>query len=347
MPIDASKFCGECGARLPELALACGECGSLVYQERLRELATEAKQQEAAGNFTAARQTWRQALILLPPDAEQARTIEQHLADFDVREAGHAERQQHDEKKAGFLNRFTGPLAMVGFALWKFKSVALLFWGKAKFLLLGLGKAKTALSMLASIWIYLIWFGWKFAAGFILGIYIHEMGHVWRMQRYGMQPTGPMFIPMFGAFVAAEKAAANAHQAARVGLAGPVWGLGSAVVCAAMAIATEQPIWRALAQSLAFINLFNLLPVWIFDGHFAFAVLNKTQRLMIGGVALVMLIATGVGMNLFLLMGIWYKVFIAKDNAEKPDWRVAIEFMGLVVALSVLASIPAEHIDRL
>lgn len=342
-PPGESSFCSDCGARLPQLALACPECQGLVYKLRLQELATEAKQQEASGDFDAARRTWRQALILLPADSAQARTIEQHLAEFDLREAEHTATQQQEAKKKSFLKRFTGPLAVVGLALWKFKALVLIFWTKAKFLLLGLSKAKTAFTMLASMGLYWTWFGWKFAVGFILGIYIHEMGHAWVMNRYGMRPTAPMFIPGFGAFVASYKAAANDHQSARVGLAGPIWGLGSAVACAAAAVVTEQPIWRALAHTLAFINLFNLLPVWIFDGGFAFRVLTMQQRLLVGAAALVMLLVTGVGMNVFLLMAIGYKVWVAKDNAEKPDWRVAIEFIGLVVTLSVLASIPAER----
>ena len=120
-------------------------------------------------------------------------------------------------------------------------------------------------------------------------------------------------------------------------------GAGSVVVCAAAAIFTSEPIWRALAQSLAFVNLLNLIPVWILDGHFAFAALTKPQRLMIGATALAMFFATGVGVNALLVLGVLYKVFVVKDHAERPDRRVAIEMAGLIVTLSILASIPAER----
>ena len=351
-PLPGANFCMDCGTPIPPLALECPGCRSLVYKQRLAELAGEAKRLEAAHDLDAAKFAWRQALLLLPSDSAQARTIQQHLDGFDLRQAERPVEEaesaaQQEEKKASFLKRFTGPLAAVGLVLWKFKAVMLALWTKGKFLLFGLGKAKTALSMMASMGLYWSWFGWKYALGFILGIYVHEMGHYWVMRRYGMQPTAPMFIPGFGAFVASYRAAANDHQSARVGLAGPIWGLGTAVFCTAAAIFTEQPIWRALAQSLAFVNLFNLLPVFIFDGRFGFLVLTMHQRLLVGATALVMLLVTGVGMNVFLLIAIAYKVWMAKDNAEKPDWRIAIEYIGLVVALSVIASIPAERLDRL
>ena len=340
---EADIFCSDCGTAFPALALLCPQCSRLVYSERLQQLAAAARQLEAAGEFAATTQLWRQALILLPADSAQAQTIQQHLDDMDRRQAEFAEAKELADKKTGFLKRFTGPFAVVGGILWKFKAATLLLWTKGKFLLFGLTKLKTLLSALAYVGLYWAWFGWKYAVGFVLGIYVHEMGHAWVMRRYGLSPTAPMFIPGFGAFVATYKSPANVHESARIALAGPVWGLGSAVFCAVAAVATSEPIWRALAQSLAFINLFNLIPVWILDGGFAFAALTRQQRLIIGATALAMLFATGVGVNALLLLGLGYRVFIAKDHAETPDWRATIEMAGLIVTLSVLASIPAER----
>lgn len=343
---DSPEFCSDCGNAIPKLAPACSQCNRLTFTDRLQELAAEAKQLEADGEFEAATARWRQALILLPGDSVQAQTIQTHLADMEIRQADHVQKKDEEENKANFLKRFVGPLAIVGGVLWKFKAILVVVWTKGKFLLFGLGKIKTLLSALAYVGLYWAWFGWMYALGFVLGIYIHEMGHAWVMHRYGLSPTAPMFIPGFGAFVASYKAPASVHQSARIGLAGPIWGLGSAMFCAAVAGYTGEPIWRALAHSLAFINLFNLIPVWIFDGGFAFAALTKQQRLLIGGVALAMLFATGVGVNFILLLGIGYKVFFAKDHAERPDWRVAVEMAGLIVTLSILASFPAERPGR-
>src|SRR5439155_1698649 len=51
--------------------------------------------------------------------------------------------------------------------------------GKAKFfgLLAGLVKFKTLATMLLSIGAYAVEWGWLFAAGFVLLIFVHEMGH--------------------------------------------------------------------------------------------------------------------------------------------------------------------------
>src|SRR5205085_2594758 len=49
---------------------------------------------------------------------------------------------------------------------------------KGKLLLLGLTKASTFFTMLLSMGVYWTAFGWKFAVGLVVSIYIHEMGHV-------------------------------------------------------------------------------------------------------------------------------------------------------------------------
>ena len=57
------------------------------------------------------------------------------------------------------------------------------------------------LSMLAMFGTYWLAYGWPFAAGLVLSIYVHEMGHVIALRRYNIAATAPMFIPFFGAFV--------------------------------------------------------------------------------------------------------------------------------------------------
>jgi hypothetical protein len=55
---------------------------------------------------------------------------------------------------------------------------ALLVWKFGKLLLMGLTKGSTFLSMLVAFSVYWTLWGWKFAAGFVLSIYVHEKGHV-------------------------------------------------------------------------------------------------------------------------------------------------------------------------
>ena len=120
--------------------------------------------------------------------------------------------------------------------------------------------------MLLSMGVYWTAWGWRFALGLVLSIYIHEMGHVAALQRYGIKATAPMFIPGFGAMVRLNQYPANPAEDARVGLAGPLWGLGAAVFAYAVFLATAIPFWAAIARTGALINLFNLLPIWQLDG---------------------------------------------------------------------------------
>ena len=69
-----------------------------------------------------------------------------------------------------------------------------------------------------------------------------------------------MFIPFLGAVVAARSLGNNALAEARVGLAGPVLGSIGAAACVLVWHATGNDLWRALAFTGFFLNLFNLLP---------------------------------------------------------------------------------------
>ena len=88
----------------------------------------------------------------------------------------------------------------------KFGTIGLVLFfifGKLKYLglLLQVGKFKTFISMLVSIWAYALFWGWSFAAGFVVLIFIHEMGHVLALRMMGIPATAPMFIPFVGAHI--------------------------------------------------------------------------------------------------------------------------------------------------
>jgi Zn-dependent protease len=53
---------------------------------------------------------------------------------------------------------------------------------------------------------------------------------------------------------------------ARIGIAGPIWGIGATLVAWPVYVATDAGIWAAIAAISAFLNLFNLTPIWQFDG---------------------------------------------------------------------------------
>jgi Zn-dependent protease len=99
--------------------------------------------------------------------------------------------------------------------------------GKAKVLILALIKVKavtTLGTMFISILAYALAFGWPFAVGFVLLLFVHEMGHVIQLRREGVEASAPIFIPFLGAVIAAKSMGEDAAAEARVGLAGPVLG---------------------------------------------------------------------------------------------------------------------------
>jgi Zn-dependent protease len=144
---------------------------------------------------------------------------------------------------------------------------------KFKVLLL-LPKVASTGTILVSLAAYAVIWGWSFAAGFIALLFVHEMGHVIALRREGIKASGPMFIPFLGAVVAARSLGSNALAEARVGLAGPILGSIGAAACILIWHATGSDLWRALAYTGFFLNLFNLLPVVPLDGGRAMAAMS-------------------------------------------------------------------------
>jgi Zn-dependent protease len=121
-------------------------------------------------------------------------------------------------------------------------------------------------SLIASIWLWSTIFGWPFATGFVLLIFVHEMGHVIAMYWRGIKASVPIFIPFFGAFVAMREMPPNARVEAEIAIAGPLLGTAGAAVCYIVGAQGGGKIWFALASAAFFINLFNMLPVIPLDG---------------------------------------------------------------------------------
>jgi Zn-dependent protease len=163
-------------------------------------------------------------------------------------------------------NRAGGAIAALAVLLGKFKAVLLLL-PKLKIL-------STSGTMLVSVAAYALIWGWKFAAGFVALLFIHEMGHVIQLRREGIKASAPLFIPFMGAFVGMKQLPDNAAAEARVGLAGPVLGSIGCLIPLALYEANGNEFWQALAFTGFFLNLFNLLPVLPLDGGRAMAALS-------------------------------------------------------------------------
>jgi len=133
-------------------------------------------------------------------------------------------------------------------------------------------------SIFIAIAAYALIFGWKFAVGFVLLIFIHELGHYIEAKREGLSPRLPVFIPFLGAYV--QYTRGHPWQTVRVAIAGPILGGAAAAVCLAIAQSNGSSLMYALAYSGFFLNLFNMLPFGIFDGG---AVWRSAKYLRLGG----------------------------------------------------------------
>jgi Zn-dependent protease len=175
--------------------------------------------------------------------------------------------ERPSSRAGGLRKRISSALAAIAALFAKFFAVI-----KGLFVLLPNVKLlATAGTALISIAAYSIFWGWEFAAGFVLLLFIHEMGHVIQLRREGIPASAPMFIPGLGAVVMMKSLGENALAEARVGLAGPILGTIGAAGCLALAEVTNSDMLRALAYVGFLINLFNLLPVLPLDGGRAMA----------------------------------------------------------------------------
>jgi Zn-dependent protease len=323
------RSCARCGTELAETLFRCPSCGTLVHAEALGRLADQAGQAETAGDFSLALNHWNQVLGLLPPDAPQHAVVTARVANLD--------RQLHAgspaSTSAGSRPR---PSGMRG--AWIAVITAIVFLtSKAKFLLLGFTKLGTLLSMVAFFGVYWGTYGWKFALGLVLSIYVHEMGHIAALRHYGIPASAPMFIPGLGAFVRLKAHPPTRGQDARVGLAGPVWGTGAAIAAFGLFQLTGDGLYASIVHVGAVINLFNLIPVWQLDGARGITPLARHERLILLAIVIAAFALFHEGILVLVALVLGLRCF-TRDQGE-GDQAVLLQFALLVLALGLLSTV--------
>jgi Zn-dependent protease len=159
----------------------------------------------------------------------------------------------------------TGAVGL-GLLFAKFKG-ALLLLLNLKWFLVGSKLLLSSFTFFASVWLYALFWGWKFGLIFTLLILVHELGHLLFMKFYGVPGSLPFFIPGLGAFVKYDGGVRPGPlQEAYIALGGPLCGSLGAFACLLYGQASGDNLWIAAAYTGFFLNLFNLLPVLPFDG---------------------------------------------------------------------------------
>jgi len=215
------------------------------------------------------------------------------------------------------------------------------------FLLLKVKFLGTALTMVVSVGAYALLFPVWFAVGFVVLIWVHEMGHVLQLKREGIEASAPMFIPFLGAFVAMKEMPKDALAEARVGLAGPVLGTLGALGALGIYALTTQPLFLGLTYVGFFLNLFNLLPMLPLDGGRAVGALSPVFWLVgiVGIVALLLVNPNPILIFIGILGGmeLWRR-WRGRNTPEgqayyKIETRhrlmVGLVYFGLIVLLAV------------
>jgi Zn-dependent protease len=238
-------------------------------------------------------------------------------------------------------------------------ALLLLKWGKAALLLLPKAKLLTTSgTMLVSIVAYSFIWGWKFALGFVLLLFVHEMGHVIQLRREGIEASAPMFIPFLGAAVMAKSLGNDATAEARVGLAGPILGTLGCLALLPVAFSTGEDFWYALIFTGLFLNLFNLLPVVPLDGGRAMAALSP--RMWFVGLVVMAVVAVvypNPVILIILLLAAFetYKRWKARRAggdevqayyAVRPAHRIAILGVYLGLILVCVIGMGLTHVER-
>jgi Zn-dependent protease len=241
------------------------------------------------------------------------------------------------------LRKLAAPIIALGFLIVKFGGFLLKF-----------KVVTTGASMLVSVAAYAWLWGLPFAIGFVLLIFVHELGHVLELRRQGVPASAPLFIPFLGAVIGMKELPDDAWKEARVALAGPILGSVGAAVCWIAAEATGSEMLMGLAFVGFLLNLFNLIPIVPLDGGRAAGALHPAiwflgLLLMVGLVVvnpnplLVIIVVLG-GLDLWNRWrsrgeaGDYYRLSIGQRVA------VGVVYLGLVVILGLAMS--ATYVER-
>lgn len=201
-------------------------------------------------------------------------------------------------------------------------------------------------SMLISVFVYALVWGWRYAAMFVLLLFCHELGHYYAARQRGLDVGAPTFIPFVGAWIELKEMPHDAETEAHIGIAGPIAGTVASAIVLLVARATGEQWLLAAAYSGFFLNLFNLIPISPLDGGRITGVVSPKIWLL--GIPLLVGLFLWHPSPMLLIVAILaipraWEVFTGKADTSyflaEPGTRLsyAAKYLGLLLALAILS----------
>lgn len=161
--------------------------------------------------------------------------------------------------------------------------------------------------------VYAFLLGPWFSVGFVLMLFIHEMGHIWAMKLKGMPTRAPVFIPFIGAVIFVPPFKTRQDEAF-VGYAGPLVGGAAAAALFGvwLFLSQKSEVILLISYTAAFLNLFNLIPIRPLDGGRITQIVGEWFKYL--GIAGLLLFTLYIKEPAFLM--IW--ILVLTDIRMKP-----------------------------
>jgi Zn-dependent protease len=185
------------------------------------------------------------------------------------------------------------------------------------------------------------------ALAVLVGIFVHEFGHVLAMNALGCGPARMHIVPFVGGAATPARAPATEFKGVLIALAGPVFGLLAAIPFLVAAKLTGELNWVIGALAIAGLNLINLAPAPPLDGSKALGPalarihpqLERWALILVGAIAVLWAISTrnwifGLFVGLSVLAA--YKRGSVRPWAlklTKAEWRYSLGLYASAVAL--------------
>jgi Zn-dependent protease len=226
---------------------------------------------------------------------------------------------------------------------WATIGLFLLTFGKNLFMVLKSAKFLTPfLSMLVSVGAYALLAPLEFAIGFVVLLFIHELGHVWAAKMRNLPVSAPLFIPFLGALIMMKRNPRDAETEAFVAIGGPVVGSLGALAFLWVGLMFSAPLMVQLAYVGLLLNLINLLPIHPLDGGRISVAVSRWLWLfgLVGGLVLIVFFLKSI--LFFIIWALFAWDLFQRYVLKRKNGRRVVSFTKQ--RLAVEANMPAWFI---